>query len=1304
MRRLSCYFFCSLVFYSAYAEAEEYRVNSNSDEGVGSLRQAILDLNKTGSFLDNTITIDPSLQAIDVASDLPVIQKNVSIVAKGAVPQVIDGQNRNRLFAAFAKISIENCVLKNGLALGEGGAPGHGFSGGGGGGLGAGGAVYIEKDYALTLKNVSITGNRAYGGVGGPGEMGDGILMGGQGGSSSFALAYKEALGTVDISKESGRGGVGGSREDEPGRGAFGGGGGGGSGSHVDGSGKEGGFGAGGGGGAAYMNPADGGAGGFLGGKGGAGQPGGCGSGGGGGAGIGGGVFIGESALLTIRDNVFLSNNVVQGGQGGLAGISEASGRDGGGYAQDVFLYKGGRLVFDLATVLDVDFSIQSFPGSDYRDGGIVKAGPGLLTFSSLSNNYQGGTEIKGGILAISNNENLGEASGKVTLDGGGVLRIKDSLIMNRDINLAGLGILEVLSNQAVTLSGSIAGSGSLEKWGEGSAIFSGVGSYTGETVVREGVLKAGGKNVFSPHSHINLSSLLPDRSIALDLNGFDQTFGNLSSSYAGVVTSSGEGAVTLTVGDEGDGIFRGIIEDGQGIVTLAKCGKGVLKLTGSNTYKGGTLVKEGSLEGDATSLQGDIGNEGVVVFDQGAKGLYPGALSGSGSVVKKNEGLLIFTGANQYQGGTLVLDGVLKGNTVSLQGDIDNRADVVFDQESEGVYSGVIFGSGRLIKQNVGTLRLEGLNSYQGGTVITEGVLEGNAQSLQGDIENRGEVVFEQEADGVYLGSMFGSGRLIKRGDGKLSLKGVNRYEKGSVVFSGVLEGDAISLQGDIVNHGVVVFDQVLNDTYAGSISGRGKFVKTGRGVLTLEGDHDYAGGTVIGGGVLRIGTLHTLPSSGIVDLAVPGACLDLNNFDTTIRFLSGASGSVITNNSSGNVTLTIEGEENQGFSGSIRDGDGVIKLVKKGGGILTLGGINGYTGGSVVAQGTLQSDAKNLSGDIENNGTVLFDQPYDGEYEGRISGSGNMIKRNAGVLTLTNQHSYTGSTTIAEGRLKLGVADALLSSERVELFEGATLDLNQFDQTFSDLKGAEGTTITSSAFNGAQETATLTVKTMHRQIISGVIEDGEGCLALAKEGKGSLRLNGLNRYTGGTRIGDGKLKLGGAHTLPVGGSVELSSKTAILDLNNFKQTIGVLKGVPDSIVTSNAPGMAILEVGNETNQVFYGTIVDKRGVVSLVKQGAGALTLAGVNKYTGGTVVEQGVLRGDAESLQGSIDNQATVVFDQEIDGIYRGVVTGKGDLVKGGGGKLTVVGKNEYTGGTTVIGGGVARRYRKFAGGYF
>ena len=192
----------------------------------------------------------------------------------------------------------------------------------------------------------------------------------------------------------------------------------------------------------------------------------------------------------------------------------------------------------------------------------------------------------------------------------------------------------------------------------------------------------------------------------------------------------------------------------------LTFIGTGTTIFTGANTYSGGTTVSSGTLQGNTSSLQGAIVNNSQVVFDQATDGAYSGAISGTGSLTKQNAGTLILTGANTYSGGTTVSAGTLQGNTTSLQGAIINNGRVVFDQPSTGTFSGTIAGSGSVVLQNAGTLVLTGANTYSGGTTVSGGTLSISGQSPTGTGD-------------VFIGS---GARLMGRGviAGRLTVAGI--------------------------------------------------------------------------------------------------------------------------------------------------------------------------------------------------------------------------------------------------------------------------------------------------------------------------------------------------------------------------------------------------------------------------------------------------------------------------------------------------------------------------------------------------
>jgi len=417
-----------------------------------------------------------------------------------------------------------------------------------------------------------------------------------------------------------------------------------------------------------------------------------------------------------------------------------------------------------------------------------------------------------------------------------------------------------------------------------------------------------------------------------------------------------------------------------SGVGQVRKTGTGLLILTGSNTYTGLTTVTAGTLRGNAISLRGNIANSSVVEFNQAVDGTYAGVISGTGQLRKLGAAVLTLTAANTYTGLTTVSAGTLAGNTTSLRGAIANSAIVEFEQTTNGTYAGVISGTGQLKKDGTAVLTLTGANTYTGLTTVIQGTLSGNTTSLRGNIVNSGVVQFNQTSNGNYTGVISGTGQLSKIGTAVLTLTGANTYTGLTTVSAGTLAGNTTSLSGAIANSGVVEFNQTANGTYAGVISGTGQLSKIGTAVLTLTGANTYTGLTTVTAGTLRGNT-------------------------TSLRGAIANSGVVEFNQTSnGNYTGVISGTG---------------QLSKIGTGVLILTGANTYTGLTTVTAGTLRGNTTSLSGNIANSGVVEFNQTSNGTYAGVISGTGQLSKIGTGTVSLSGASSYTGSTGIDAGAL---------------------------------------------------------------------------------------------------------------------------------------------------------------------------------------------------------------------------------------------------------------------------------------------
>ncbi|XRD76236.1 autotransporter-associated beta strand repeat-containing protein [Dyella marensis] len=518
------------------------------------------------------------------------------------------------------------------------------------------------------------------------------------------------------------------------------------------------------------------------------------------------------------------------------------------------------------------------------------------------------------------------------------------------------------------TVDNTLTGLG-FNKTGAGTLVLGGSNTYTQGTMLSAGTLS------------VSTDANLGAASAGLDFEGgILQVTGTAFQSTARAITLSAPGG-GFDIADAANVFTVNQALGGTG--GLSKLGAGTLVLTGANTYSGGTTVSAGTLQGDAASLQGNILDNAALVFDQGANGTFAGSLSGTGTVTKLGAGTLTLSGASSYTGGTTISAGALQGDTSSLQGNITDNASLIFNQGTDGTFTGAIAGSGSLTKLGTGTVTLSGANSYSGGTTISAGALQGDTTSLQGNITDNASLIFNQGTDGSFAGIVSGSGSLTKLGAGTVTLSGANTYSGGTTISAGALQGDTISLQGNITDNASLIFNQGADGTFAGTVSGSGSLTKLGAGTLTLSGANSYSGGTTIGAGALQGDS--TSLQGNITDNA-------------SLIFNQGAAGS---------------------FGGVI---SGTGSVTKLGAGTLTLSGANSYSGGTTISAGALQGDSTSLQGNITDNAALIFNQGTDGTFNGTLSGSGTLLKSGAGMLTLDTVNPLSGATTVAAGTLIVG------------------------------------------------------------------------------------------------------------------------------------------------------------------------------------------------------------------------------------------------------------------------------------------
>ena len=490
-----------------------------------------------------------------------------------------------------------------------------------------------------------------------------------------------------------------------------------------------------------------------------------------------------------------------------------------------------------------------TYAGKMSGTGSLTKIGTGTVVLTG-TNTYTGTTTINGGALLLGSEASV--APGSIILNNGTIGNAQDvSLTISRPVTITNSGGFQTTAYSKLTWSGVIGGSGTLVKSGNGDVILTGANTYSGGTTVTGGVLR------FNSDANLGLAGT------GITLNG--GSIGTTKDTPA--ATSIGRNLVLAGNGGINVALhpltWSGNISGaGQLIIN----GSGELELTGTNTYSGGTRLNGGTLRiasddkldtaGTGITLRGgalrasetftsaravDLAFSGAFLVDAGKALTLSGIVSGPGILTKVGDGTLILTGANTYTGNIQNNGGTLQGNTTSLRNNIvfdasDNPVarSVTFDQAADGTFAGNITGKGSFTKIGAGMLTLSGTNSYSTGTTVSAGTLKGTSSSLQGNILNNADVIFDQSENGTYAGVMSGTGTLTKNGTGKLSLPGIQ-------TFTGATNINA----GNLNVNGSLASSSVVNVNTGATLSGNGTF-----------GNVNNNGGTISPGN--SVGTVH--------------------------------------------------------------------------------------------------------------------------------------------------------------------------------------------------------------------------------------------------------------------------------------------------------------------------------------------------------------------------------------------------------------------------------------------------------------
>ncbi len=178
---------------------------------------------------------------------------------------------------------------------------------------------------------------------------------------------------------------------------------------------------------------------------------------------------------------------------------------------------------------------------------------------------------------------------------------------------------------------------------------------------------------------------------------------------------------------------------------------------------------------GTLTPVNGADGSLAPVRVNAGASAEISVPLVGTGGIEKLDSGTLVLSGANTYSGGTTVSGGTLIGNTTSLQGNITDNATLVFQQNTNGQFNGILSGLGAMAKRGAGTLLLTGNQPFSGTVSVDQGLLQVGSRAARASLGAQVTV-----ANGAGLSGNGSVGSVVNHGvvasggaDGTLSVAG---------------------------------------------------------------------------------------------------------------------------------------------------------------------------------------------------------------------------------------------------------------------------------------------------------------------------------------------------------------------------------------------------------------------------------------------------------------------------------------------------------------------------------------------------
>lgn len=317
----------------------------------------------------------------------------------------------------------------------------------------------------------------------------------------------------------------------------------------------------------------------------------------------------------------------------------------------------------------------------------------------------------------------------------------------------------------------------------------------------------------------------------------------------------------------------------------------------------------------------------------------------------------------------------------------------------------------------------------------------------------------------------------------------------------------------------------------------------------------------------------------------------------------------------------------------------------------------------------------AQNQTWTINTNTSTLGNNLLVG---GVISGNATLTKAGTGILTLTNQNTFTGGLTLSLGKLRVGHDDALgsgtltwggvatLSSDSTEARRITNAVALTGNITLGDATDNGALTFTGPMSLG-NAVRTLNVNSLVTN--SGVISGTGTAAGILKGAGGTLVLAGTNNsFAGAVQINQGTVVVASLANVGTNSSLGTGVGTSLIRMGN-NNNAGILEYVGEGASTDRQVQIGSGNVGNSG-----GATINNNGSGPLVFS-ASAFNVA-FGTATGARALTLGGSNADTNTIIGAIiDNSA-----------LGGIVS----LTKAGTGNWVVLGPNSFSGQVLINGG--------------